>query len=40
MRDRSFVLTNLRVRLVGLLLVLLPIVLAACNNNNGSGPGY
>jgi predicted small secreted protein len=39
-RDRSFVLPNLRARLVGLLLVLLPIVLAACNNNNGSGPGY
>jgi predicted small secreted protein len=40
MRDRSFGLTNLRVRLAGLLLVLLPIVLAACNKNNGSGPGY
>ena len=40
MRDRRFAFANLRVRLVGLLLVLLPIALAACKNNNGSGPGY
>ena len=40
MRDFPFALANLRVRVVGLLLVLLPIVLAACNNNKGSGPGY
>ena len=39
-RDRRITLANLRMHAVALALALLPIVLAACNNKNGSGPGY